>query len=155
MRAGKTRRRTDKKVVPEMNYHLPSIYLKSLRSHTFAATPFSRRFWSFFSFFHLYYFLSFFFFFQLLFFSCFGLFFAVLISLCRSFNIFTSDLLFFCVLQTGICQGIYLILRFWVWVYSLLFPPRAVQYELFECFPLLTTSHTYLPVSFPIFPPKI
>ena len=32
MRAGKTRRRTDKKVVPEMNYHLPSIYLKSLRS---------------------------------------------------------------------------------------------------------------------------
>ena len=33
--------------------------------------------------------------------------------------------------------------------HSPLFQPRAVLYEVFECFPLLTASHTYLHVSLP------
>ena len=81
-----------------------------------------------------------------------------LISLCHSLHIFCSALFFgitfvsseqefskdlVCFFDSGAVQG--------PAFYSPLFPPRAVQYEVFECFPLLTVSHTYLPVSLPKF----
>ena len=104
------------------------------------------------NFFHLYHLISLSFFFELLFSSCFGILWIFLISLCRLFHIFSSVLLFVSSEQefakdlvlffdSGSVQG--------PTFYSPLFPPRAVQYEVFECFSLLTTFHTRFPASLP------
>ena len=56
----------------------------------------------------------------------------------------------FRVLRTGILKGLGLFLRFWVcartcYLFTTL-PTWAVQYEVFECFSLLTASNTHLHV---------